>query len=373
MPATFDNLAAAAAWYDTWLGQAALPLWAGAGVDRAHGLFQTALTVDGRPVDAPRRARAQARQVFVFASAAAAGYGEAWLAVAREGYGPFLTHFRRPDDLFLRRTHADGTPLDRDADVYDQAFALLAMAALQVADPRSGDYVGDAARTLAALQSRRAPAGGFVETGDHPFQANCHMHLFESALSWEAAGEAAGGAGWAALSDEIAGLAMARFIDPRTGALREFFDAGWRALEGEGGLVEPGHQFEWAWLLERWGRARGDAGALAAARRLFETGLKGVDAKRQVAVNALWDDFSVRDGAARLWPQTEHLKAALVLGTQAQALTAAQGLAQYLDVPARGAWRDKLQPDGTFVAEPAPATSFYHLTVAILELTARSR
>jgi mannose-6-phosphate isomerase len=91
---------------------------------------------------------------------------------------------------------------------------------------------------------------------------------------------------------------------------------------------------------------------------------------REVAVNALWDDFSIRDGSARLWPQTEHLKAAVVLGDEAQALRAARGLAQYLDVPARGAWRDKLRPDGGFVAEPAPATSFYHLMVAILALTA---
>jgi mannose-6-phosphate isomerase len=89
-----------------------------------------------------------------------------------------------------------------------------------------------------------------------------------------------------------------------------------------------------------------------------------------VAVNALWDDFSVRDANARLWPQTEHLKAALALGSEAEALRAAQGLAQYLDTPARGAWRDKLGPDATFVDEPAPATSFYHLMVAILELTA---
>ena len=41
-----------------------------------------------------------------------------------------------------------------------------------------------------------------------------------------------------------------------------------------------------------------------------------------------------------------------------------------LDTPARGAWRDKLGPDGTFVDEPAPATSFYHLMMAILELKA---
>jgi mannose-6-phosphate isomerase len=193
------------------------------------------------------------------------------------------------------------------------------------------------------------------------------MHLFESALAWEDAG---GGPEWTALGDEIADLALSRFIAPESGALREFFDADWRALEGEGGLVEPGHQFEWAWLLARWGRARGEPKALDAARRLYANGLKGVDPARNVAVNALWEDFSVRDGGARLWPQTEHLKAALALGSEAEALRAAHGLAQYLDTPARGAWRDKLQPDGTFVEEPSPATSFYHLMVAILELNA---
>ena len=151
--------------------------------------------------------------------------------------------------------------------------------------------------------------------------------------------------------------------------LREFFDADWNALEGEGGLIEPGHQFEWAWLLERWGKARGHGAARAMARRLYETGLKGVDPVREVAVNALWEDLSVRDGAARLWIQTEHLKAALSLGDEAQALRAARGLARYLETPKRGAWRDRLSPDGTFVEEPAPATSFYHLIVAILELS----
>ena len=40
MPAPFDTLAAAAAWYDAWLREAALPLWASAGVDPRGGLFQ---------------------------------------------------------------------------------------------------------------------------------------------------------------------------------------------------------------------------------------------------------------------------------------------------------------------------------------------
>ena len=369
MPARFESLSDARAWYEAWLGEAALPLWAGAGVDPVGGLFQETLSVEGAPVEAPRRARAQARQVFVFASAVTAGYGARWLATARTGWARFAAAYRRPDGLFINRAAADGTPLDTEADVYEQAFALLAMAALNAADPAAGDLAGEAEQTLAALETRRAPSGGFRENGPHPFQANCHMHLFESALAWEAAGDAR----WAALSDEIAGLAMTRFIDADTGVLREFFDADWQALPGEAGLVEPGHHFEWAWLLQRWGLARGEPAARSLARRLFENGLRGVDPVREVAVNAVWDDFSPRDGSARLWPQTEHLKAALAVGSEAQALTAARGLAQYLDVPKRGAWRDKLRPDGTFVEEPAPATSFYHLMVAILELSAHGR
>ena len=370
MPARFDTLSAAADWYRAWLSEAALPLWAGAGVDPPNpqgggGLFQEMLDLQGRPVEAPRRARAQARQVFVFAQAASDGYGAQWLAVARTGWDRFVAAYRRPDGLFRNRVAGDGTLLDDGADNYEQAFALLAMAALQAAQP-GVSFEAEAQAVLAALQDRRVAGGGFRENGPHPFQANCHMHLFESTMAWEPLG----GPTWRTLSDELAELAMGRFIDPATGALREFFDGEWRALEGEGGLVEPGHQFEWAWLLDRWGRARGDARALTAARRLFEMGLKGVDPGREVAVNALWDDFSVRDGAARLWPQTEHLKAAVVLGDEGQGLRAARGLAQYLEVPARGVWRDKLQADGRFIDEPAPATSFYHLMVAIQALTA---
>ena len=43
-------------------------------------------------------------------------------------------------------------------------------------------------------------------------------------------------------------------------------------------------------------------------------------------------------------------------------------LRRYLRTPAEGAWRDKLRPDGTFIDEPAPATSFYHILCACTEL-----
>jgi mannose-6-phosphate isomerase len=157
--------------------------------------------------------------------------------------------------------------------------------------------------------------------------------------------------------------------------LREFFDADWQALRGEGGLVEPGHQFEWAWLLERWGLARGKAAARAAARRLFVNGLKGVDPVREVAVNALWDDFSVRDGDARLWPQTEHLKARAVRlaanpgpGPKRRLEAALEHCSKRYVDPANGGWHEQLARDGRVLSQSQNATSVYHVVAALSAL-----
>lgn len=92
----------------------------------------------------------------------------------------------------------------------------------------------------------------------------------------------------------------------------------------------------------------------------------------------LFDDFSVADPTARLWPQTEWLKAAirfaaLTEGAErerylASAGRAAAALQRFLNVPVRGLWRDKQKADGSFVEEPAPASTFYHILCAIYEL-----
>lgn len=364
-PVRYTTLAQAAAGFGVWLRTAALPLWATVGVDPSSGGFREALSWTGVPDDPWRRTRVQARQSFVFASAAAGGLDGPWLAAAEAGFDFLRRGAQRPDGLFASKLDLVGRPIAPAAGVYDHAFVLLALAALRQATA-SGEPEREALALLERLGSLRHDRGGFREPDGQPFQANAHMHLFEAALEWSVAGE---DPIWSALADEMADLAMNRLIDPATGVLREFFTADWVALAGETGLIEPGHQFEWAWLLERWGSMRSDEAARQAARRLFAVGRRGFDPARGVAVNALWDDLSVRDPAARLWPQTEHLKAALILGETACALEAANSLAVYLDTPARGVWRERMRPNGGFVEEPAPATSLYHLYLAVRELT----
>ncbi len=275
----------------------------------------------------------------------------------------------------------DGEALDNEIDLYDQAFALFALATVADAFPeRRHDCLDRAVEIVDRLKAELGhPLGGFEEAMPRalPLRSNPHMHLFEAMLAWETLDEKGP---WTELADEIAALALTRFIDPVKGCLREFFDGDFSPMPGEmGRVVEPGHQFEWAWLLTRWGLLRNDDKALQAARRLFEIGAShGVDPARGVAVMTLSDEFEVVDATARLWPQTEWLKASLIMAgiTNASergyflksAGDAIAALERFLDVPMKGLWRDKQLADGSFVIEPAPASSLYHIVCAIVEL-----
>lgn len=367
------TLAERAGEFDRWMRLNALPLWATLGVDEDGG-FREALDLSGRPVGDFRRARVQARQVYVFASAGVGGWAGPWRGLIARGLDRFAATNLRSDGQYRTKVSTTGAALDDSATLYDQAFALLAFAAAGQAGVQAGT-MKDRAHTLRqTLASRRTPSGGWSETGDHPYQANAQMHLLEACLAWETLEPASV---WSAMADEIVGMARTAFIDEEGRFLREFFDPDWQPAAGDDGrLVEPGHQFEWAWLLTRWGRARGDAWAIAAAVQLYEIGSRGVDERRNVTMDALNDDLSVRSDQARLWPQTERLKAALVLAEGSEggarslllddARNALAGLQSYLEPS--GLWRDKMLTDGLFADEPAPASSLYHIMVAHQQL-----
>jgi mannose-6-phosphate isomerase len=110
---------------------------------------------------------------------------------------------------------------------------------------------------------------------------------------------------------------------------------------------------------------------------LFEIGVAGVDPGRNVAIDALLDDCSTHQASARLWPQTERLKAAVTLARRgdsaegaylAHAVGAARSLRRYLETDIPGLWRDSLTATGAFLDQPAPASSFYHIVCGINEL-----
>jgi mannose/cellobiose epimerase-like protein (N-acyl-D-glucosamine 2-epimerase family) len=362
----------------TWALEAAYPLWWSAGADHVKGGFFEKLDLDGRPIDGARRGRVLPRQIFSFSLAGELGWAGPWREAVEHGLSFYLSIYRRPDGLFRALIGPNGESLDDSATLYDQAFAMFAAAAVARVAPDKADAMQrlalDVRQTLVA--TRKHPQGGFYLTDPPtaPQASNEHMHLLEACLAWT---EVGGDPSWRVLADEIGDLALSKFIHAESGQIREFFDLDWRPAPGvEGRICEPGHQFEWGWLLLRWSRLAGREDAAAAALRMIDAGeAHGVDPARGVALNALLDDYSIHDDGARLWPQTERIKAAVLAAGLtgdarywAMAAAGAEGLLAYLRTPVAGLWRDKYLPDETFVEEPAPASSFYHIALAIAEL-----
>jgi mannose/cellobiose epimerase-like protein (N-acyl-D-glucosamine 2-epimerase family) len=356
-----------------WLLEAAYPLWSTRGLDTVRGGFHERLTLGGEPMNDARRARVQPRQIFAFAKASALGWKGDALSAIRSGLQFFLTHYRRPDGLFRTLVTRDGRAVDDRALLYDQAFALLAFAAAAPLMGHEFDLVHEGEQLREAIFSHlKREGGGFESALPHgpPLLANPHMHLLEAALAWLDVG---GGSEWRALADELGELALGHLIDPAMGMLHESFEYNWvRTQDAAGRLVEPGHQFEWASLLMRWGQHRADA--REAALRLIDVAERyGVHGG--VAINAIVNDASVHDSAARLWPQTERLKAAALSArlygeSRYWKMTAgaAESLLRYLATRVPGLWHDRLLPSGEFVMEPATAGNFYHIVGAIHEL-----
>lgn len=367
-----ESLEEGAARFAAWMRQAALPTWCTLGQNEAGG-FEEVLGQDGRRLGASRRASVQARQIQVYAEAGRLRWAGPWRASMRAGLEWSDRRFLNSEGLLRARLTAAGDPADEDVVAEDQALLLVALAAVAKVDsnPAHEEVARSIRNHLIGLWSS---GGGLAGPGGRSFRLNVYKHLLGAALAWEEVGE---DAAWVELADRVANLAVTALIDPETGLLPELFPPdGSPATGAVGGLVEPGDQFEWAGLLARHARARNEGAGLEIALRLFEGGLRGVDPRRGVAMDAIGIDGAVRSARARLWSQAEWLKASMILAAQTtggrrdkcltQAARAQRALWRYL-TPS-GLWQDKMLESGKFIDEPAPASSLYAVMGAFVEL-----
>jgi len=356
-----------------WLFDEAAPLWSTIGVCE-DGQFAERLTLEGKQVEMDRRLRVQARQIYSFCAIGELGWEGPWRPVVEKAVDKLITDGRRSDGLFVHLFNRQGEVVRTELDLYDHAFALFALAhAGRVLDrPDLLQIANEVQDVLDAKWWR--PEGGFWEgelTPCPPYRQNPHMHMFEAALAHRRAGS---GERWGVLAERLAGLFREKFRDPGTGCVTEYFDKDWQKVPGdEGRIVEPGHCLEWAWLFETGFADTALSDGLVGFAREF-----GICSNRGVAVNEVYLDGAIRDNNARLWPQTERLKAAVARWKRTSApdeekevVLAYEGLAKYFATPAKGVWYDKMKVDGSFVSEDAPASSFYHIVCAISELLSR--
>jgi mannose-6-phosphate isomerase len=362
-----------------------LPLCRDRFADPVHGGFFEQLDVAHQPVPlGTKRLMVQCRQLYVLSHATLLGDASGRDAAER-GYDFLCRAYRDTarGGWFFRATDA-GEPADRRKDLYAHAFLIFALAwlhrAFAVPDARA---LADA--TIDVLRERMAaPNGGFWDMADEAWspdtslhRQNPHMHLLEAVLAWHAA---TGDAAWLGAAGELVQLFADRFYDPATATLGEFFDTGWRPDPQHGHIIEPGHHFEWAWLLHQWRRQGNDTSQDAAADALYAMAMRhGFD-----PVHGGIHDQIDRTGAPlattrRIWPVTEAIKAHVARIAAGQPVPPDQpaALVRHLFAnflrPAQRGWVETTTREGTPAQTTLPGSTPYHIFLAAAELARLER
>lgn len=361
-----------------WLFEVCLPFWAQNGIDAVHGGVHEALTFEGKP--APhnkKRLRVLPRQLYCFAHAAHLGWEGMSEPQMRKLFDHLVETGWHAEGGFIHLYHPDGTIKNDMRDAYDQCFALLAFAWLHRAFgwPEARQW---ADKTLAWMDEALADStfGGYSENtiGTQPRRANPHMHFLEAMLGWyDATGETI----FLDRAQEIVKLFDAHFLDAQTGTIIEYFQPDWSPVTDGSALmdVEPGHHYEWAWLLLRYLEHRDHPGLEAKARTVFSTArAMGHHAQTGAAADTMTPDGSRVSSSARCWPQTEALKAAISF--QRRGMDSAGAMRkqmldvlfdQYLAQPLPGGWVDARDDQGRNIAADMPSSTFYHVFCALVE------
>ncbi|MEG0861559.1 MAG: AGE family epimerase/isomerase [Pseudomonas sp.] len=352
LPALFEQV-------QTHFTQRIVPLWQGPGWNAEMALPFEALDPQHQPLPVQRyRAMACARQLYLFSSRIEQpGARERAAALFRS----LQRHFHDAEHGgWFYSIDAQGKPLDRRKDLYTHAFIIFACAHYwgQVREQLVESTLNAA---LSVVSERFGRDDGLYEAsldedwsnlGSGPLQ-NPLMHLAEAFLATLAVrDDEQVQSALLALADAM----QQHFIDPEHGVM----------LEKPGGAVdnwfEPGHQFEWFYLLDSSALLRGSPLHASLDRAFSYAEQCGV--KDQAALAMLSADGQVRDASQRIWAQAEYLRAlALRPGSAGKVLAQLKVLQQrFLH---DGGWYESRDASGAVNRSDMPSTTPYHLATCL--------
>ena len=357
-----------------WLMDACFPLWSEMGVKKQ--LFAECLDLSHKSIDTElTRVRVQARQTYLFALAGRMDWQpQRARDLVELGVAAVSGPARRDDGLVGKLLSTETAELaDDTADLYDLAFVLFALAEAARGSVASDTASAKAHEILAALDEHMKDAqhGGYAERLPRPDQRlqNPHMHLFEACMALDKA-EPSGN--HMARASEIFGLFQNRFTDDPSGLLGERFKPDWSAETGDAhDVIEPGHQFEWVWLLHTYAK-RTRTEPVAAMPHLYDFACKTLDDDGRAMMEVRRDGTPV-DTSRRTWSQTEALKAHLAMAERGDGRAAERAVVSFdvmMDeyLTPEGGWIDHFDHDGQVIAKDIPASTGYHVALAFDEL-----
>jgi len=140
-----------------------------------------------------------------------------------------------------------------------------------------------------------------------------------------------------------------------------------KPLEAVDNWSEPGHQFEWFYLLESSAHLRGSPLHRSLTTAFAHAQAQGVDQTSGAVAAMLEADGSMKDGTQRIWAQAEYLRA-LTLRPDSQDLLTRQLTALQQRFLHCSGWNECLDSDGKVSRSDMPSTTPYHLATCYIGL-----
>jgi mannose/cellobiose epimerase-like protein (N-acyl-D-glucosamine 2-epimerase family) len=202
---------------------------------------------------------------------------------------------------------------------------------------------------------------------------NPHMHLLEACLfAYETWQDDA----YIKMADEMVLLFQDHFFDSKNNVVIEFFSDNLFPHVEKGNYIEPGHAFEWVWLLKKHAELAGNPTLhdKICQRLLDKANADGWDKEYDGIYDTVSADGRVIADTKRIWPFCEALKANVLMLTLAPDRQAIKDrVAAMVDVfenkymQERGFWTEWLNRDLTPAADYMPGTTPYHVYFGITE------
>ena len=358
------------------------PKWYGAFQDRDIGGFYERLGKGFRPLaSGQRRLLTQCRQLSIYSDVSQNKNKELYRNLEVQ-FEYILAHYHDPKTGLWRYSLDDaGKILDRTCDLYTLTFVIFSFSHYYRATS-DGRAKAAAYQVLNLIDTKFRIEGqaGFTEALDgdgaplHQMRRqNPHMHLLEACLfafeTWE-------DPAYEAMADEIIGLFQNYFFDSRRVALVEFYTDDLKPHPDKGHLLEPGHYFEWVWLLKKHAFMKGDPlmHDSVALKLLDWANRYGWDDTYGGIYDVVSPEGRVISETKRLWPFCEALKAnALMLNVapDRQAIKdRVSGMVRVFEdqyMQERGFWVEWLNRDLSPAADYMPGTTPYHVYFGITE------
>lgn len=370
-------------WFRSNLEHAHLNHWLAVSTT-PQGFFNTAVDRHWKLLEKqPGDLVGQTRTLYVMAAGYEVTGNPAYLEQVKSGADFLLTHYRDPQfGAWFEAVASDGKVANSNKRLYSQAFAIFGLShAYRVT--RDKRYLDLAQQTWKEIEERfsdnqggyRAAMNREMTESKQSNSQNPLMHLFEALLALhEVSGSSDALRGARKIGDFVI-YDLLEGVEDGGAFIPELYDQTWQPLpKAQGGRIDIGHQFEWAYLLG----IGADHGLSPlyndVADRLLKFAVKnGYDKIESGVYSSLFSDGEI-DRKKGYWQQAEALRAFMFHAVVRKRTDLAAYITQMTDLvrsefvdAENGGWRfysraecnrstcPNLQPDG------------YHMTALHME------